>query len=248
MEALGLNVGFLISQIINFVLLFVLLRMVLYKPILKMLDERRQRIAQGMEDAEKATEARQKAEEEYQGRIEEVTRERERLMAEMTAEVAREREQLLAQARTQAETFLADARAQADLERQQMLKELRGQVATLAIAAANKVVGEVLDERRQRRLVEEFFSGIQAGQVVILDEADLAGVATRRAEVTSALPLSEEEQATISQGLAEQLRGKPEVEFAVDPAILGGLVIRVGDRVVDGSVAGQFESLRARLG
>ena len=248
MEALGVNLGFLISQIVNFVLLLILLRVFLYKRILKMLDERRQRIAQSIEDAEKAAQARQKAEEEYQRQVEEMAQERERLMAEMTAEVAREREQLLAQARAEAEAVLADRRAQADLERQRMLKDLRGQVAALAIAAANKVIGDALDERRQRQLVEEFFSGIRAGQVVVLDEAELDEVASRPAKVISALPLSAEEQAIISEDLAGHLGGEPQIEFAVDPAILGGIVVRVGDRVIDGSVAGQLESLRTRLG
>lgn len=247
MEALGLNPGFLLSQIINFVLLFVLLRMVLYKPVLKMLDERRQRIAQSLEDAEKAAETRQKAEEEYQKQIEEMAQERERLRAEMAAEVAQEREHLLAQARTEAEAVLANARTQVDLERQRMLKDLRSQVVTLTIAAANKVIGEALDEERQRRLVAEFFSGIEDGRVVILEEIELADVMAQLAKVTSALPLSAEEQATISEGLAKQLRGEPQVEFAVDPAILGGLVIRVGDRVVDGSIAGRLTSLQASL-
>lgn len=247
MEALGLNLGFLLSQIINFVLLLILLRVFLYKRILKMLDERRRRIAQSLEDTEKAAETRQKAEEEYQRQIEEMAQEREQLGAEMTAEIAGQREQLLAQAQTEAEAVLADARAQVDLERQRMLKELRGQVAALAIAAANKLIGGAMDEQRQRRLVTEFFSGIRAGRVVLLDEARLADVGGQSAKVTSALPLSAEEQATISQGLAEQLRGEPQVEFAVEPAILGGLVIRVGDRVVDGSVAGQLASLQASL-
>jgi len=248
LEALGLNLGFLLSQIVNFVLLLLLLRMVLYKPILKMLDERRQRIAQSLEDAEKAAAARQKADEEYQRRIQEMARERERLMAEMTAEIASEREQLLVQARAEAETVLADARARADLERQRMLKDLRGQVGALAIAAANKVVGEALDERRQQRLVEEFFSGIKAGQVVVLDEAELDDVASKPTKVTSALPLSAEEQAVISEDLTGHLGGEPLIEFAVDPAILGGIVVRVGDRVIDGSVAGRLESLRTSLG
>jgi F-type H+-transporting ATPase subunit b len=247
LEALGLNLGFLLSQIVNFVLLLILLRLVLYKPILKMLDERRQRIAQSMEDAEKAAEARQRAEEEYQKEIEKVTQERERLRAEMVAGIASEREQLLTQARAQAETVLADARTQTESERQRMLKDLRGQVATLAIAAANKIVGETLDEQRQRRLVEEFFSGIRAGQVVVLDEIQLDEIASQPTKVISALPLSAEEQAIISKDLAGHLGGEPQIEFAVDPSVVGGIVVRVGDRVIDGSVAAQLESLRASL-
>ncbi len=247
MEALGLNLGFLISQIANFVLLLILLRVFLYKRILKMLDDRRQRIAQSLEDAEKAAETRQKAEEEYRKQSEEMAQERERLMVDMTAEVARQREQLLAQAQKEAEAIRADARAQLDVERQRMLKDLRGQVGSLAIAAANKLIGEAMDEQRQRRLVEEFFSGIRAGRLVILDESELDDVASRPTKVLSALPLSDEEQSVIAKSLAGHLGGEPLVEFAVDPTILGGIVVRVGDKVVDGSVAGQLESLRASL-
>jgi F-type H+-transporting ATPase subunit b len=247
LEALGLNLGFLISQIVNFVLLLVLLRVFLYKPILKMLDERRQRIAQGMEKAEQADKELARAQEAHAEKVAEAREEAQGIRAEAQAAAEKERTRVLEEARKEALAIQADARAHLDLERQRMLKELRGQVVTLAIAAANKVVGEALDEERQRRLVQEFFSGIEEGRVTILDEAKLVGVTAEKARVTSALPLSEEEQATIRQGLVEQLPGDLPVDFAVDPSILGGLIIRVGDRVVDGSVAGQLSSLRSRL-
>ena len=62
---------------------------------------------------------------------------------------------------------------------------------------------------------------------------------------SSALPLSADEQATIKTDLTG--RGASEVAFKVDPRILGGLVVRVGDRVVDASVSGQLESLKQSL-
>jgi len=247
LEGLGINLNFLLSQIVNFLILFVALYFLLWKRVLNMLDARKQRIQEGLEKAEQAGEELARAQAAYAEKVAEGEAEAKRIRAEAQKIADQARARALDEAQVQVEAVLADAREQADLERRRMLKDLRGQVATLAIAAANKLIGEAMDEQRQRQLVKEFFSGIETGRVVILDEARLADVTARQAKVTSALPLSAEEQATISQGLAQQLSGEPRIEFAVDPAILGGLIIRVGDKVVDGSVAGQLESLRASL-
>jgi F0F1-type ATP synthase delta subunit len=59
--------------------------------------------------------------------------------------------------------------------------------------------------------------------------------------------LTEAEQKVVTSGLAEQLGQAPAIEFRTDPAILGGLMVRVGDRVVDGSAAGQLERLHQSL-
>ena len=74
-----------------------------------------------------------------------------------------------------------------------------------------------------------------------------ASVAGASAEVTSALPLTEVEQDAVKRDVLAKAGGDTTVAFRVDPAILGGLVIRVGDKVVDGSVAGQLGSLRESL-
>jgi F-type H+-transporting ATPase subunit b len=80
--------------------------------------------------------------------------------------------------------------------------------------------------------------------VVVLEGEALQGAS---AEVTSALPLTEAEQDTVRQQLAKPLAGGASLSFRVNPAILGGLVIRVGDKVIDGSVAGKLEGLRQSL-
>ncbi|HAL60819.1 MAG TPA: ATP synthase F0 subunit B [Chloroflexi bacterium] len=246
LEGLGINPGFLLSQVVNFLILFAGLYFLLWKPILKMLDERKERIQQGLEDAERAKEERERAQAEFDKRLEEAAQERERIIARAREEAQEERKAILAEAEQEAERALIEAREEAQLERERILEELRGQVAVLAIAAANRLIGEALDEERQRRLVDEFFSGISAGRVQIIDEAELA-VGDTNARVTSALPLTEEEKATLASNLAARLGTEPQLEFDVDPAILGGLVLKVGDRVIDGSVAGKLEALRERL-
>jgi F-type H+-transporting ATPase subunit b len=247
--ALGVNGPFLLSQIVNFLILFLALRFLLWKPMLKMLNERKQRIAQGLEDAEQARRDRERAQAEYEERIKQARQEREEILARAAEEGEQAKAETLAQARAQAERIVAEGKETVERERQQMLAELRSQVVTLSIAAANKLIGEALDEQRQRRLIDEFFSGIKAGRVVVLEERELeqakAGEVT--ATVTSALPLTDEEKAVVSGGLAEQLGQVPAIEFKVDPAVLGGLIIRIGDKVIDGSVGGRLEALRESL-
>ncbi|HID62693.1 MAG TPA: F0F1 ATP synthase subunit B [Anaerolineae bacterium] len=247
--ALGINGPFLLSQIVNFLILFLALRFLLWKPMLKMLNERKQRIAQGLEDAEQARKDRERAQAEYEERIKQAEQEREKILSKAAEEAEQAKAEALAQARAQAERIVAEGKEAVERERQQMLAELRSQVAALSIAAANKLIGEALDEQRQRRLIDEFFSGIKAGRVLVLEEQELEQVKADglTALVTSALPLTEEEQKAVSSSLAEELGQELTTEFRIDPAILGGLIIRLGDKVIDGSVGGRLEALRESL-
>jgi F-type H+-transporting ATPase subunit b len=243
-EKLGINLGYLLVQVLNFAILFVVLRAWVYKPIVKMLEGRRQKIAQGLEDARIAAEARANAEKEAQMILAQAQKD-----VELKLREASERaEQVAKEARAAAEKEASDIRQAAAQEgeqtRSQALSELRGQVAALAIAAAQKLIGETLDERRQRALVAEFFSGLRAGKALVLEGQPLAGAA---AEVTSALPLTDEEQAAVRKEIADKLGSAASLSFRVNPNILGGLVVRVGDKVIDGSVAGKLEGLRQTL-
>lgn len=67
------------------------------------------------------------------------------------------------------------------------------------------------------------------------------------ARVTSAVPLTDEEQDVIEERLRRQFGEEAEVDYQVDPSILGGLIVRVGDRYIDGSVATKLERMRERI-
>ena len=68
------------------------------------------------------------------------------------------------------------------------------------------------------------------------------------AEVTSALPLTNEEKDTVKKDVLSKIGSQATVTFRVDPTILGGIVISAGGKILDGSVAGQLESMRQKLG
>ncbi|HEY9151737.1 MAG TPA: F0F1 ATP synthase subunit B [Anaerolineales bacterium] len=243
MEALGINLGLLIVQIIAFIIVFLTLQAWVYKPLLNMMETRKKKIEQGMEDARVAAEARANAEKESAKIIADAQANAARIVNEANERAERSALQVKADAEQEIAKEREGALAEIAMEREHILGDLRGQVAALAIAAAQKLVGETLDEKRQHALLDEFFSGIKSGKVVVLDEADFKG---ESAEVVSALPLSAVEQDTVKKSVLSKV-GAQAVSFRVDPAILGGLVITVGDKVLDGSVAGKLEGLRQSL-
>ena len=244
MEALGINLGYLLVQILNFAIMFVVLRAWVFMPIVALLKRRREAIAQGLEDARVAAEARANAEQAAQGILAKAQQDAAHIVREATERAEKAALEIRVAGEHEAGRLREGAAAAAERAKLQTLAELRGQVAGLAIAAAQKLIGEALDEKRQRSLVAEFFSGLQSGKVVVLEDRGLTGSS---AEVTSALPLTPEEQAKVRDQVMRQMSDGATISFRVDPRILGGLVIRVGDKVLDGSVAAQLESLRQSL-
>lgn len=243
MEALGINLGLLIVQVIAFVIVLLTLQAWVYKPLLNMLETRKNKIAQGLEDARVAAEARADAEKEAARILADAHAEASKVVGEATDRAAAAARDAKIAAEAQAAVARETIITEAQQERNRILGDLRGQVAALAIAATQKLLGETLDEKRQHALIGEFFSGTKAGKVIVLDDASVKG---ESAEVTSALPLSVEEQEAVKKNLLAKVSAQA-VTFRVDPAILGGLVIRVGDKVLDGSVAAQLEELRQNL-
>ncbi len=243
MEQLGLNLGFLIFQVLAFAIVLLTLQAWVYKPMLNMLNSRKEKIAKSMEDARVAAEARADAEKEAARIIADAEAEASKIVREATDRAGAAAQEVKAAAEAESAKAHEAVLVEAEQERNRMLGDLRGQVAALAIAAAQKLVGDSLDERRQHALIDEFFSGTKAGKIVLLDNAALKG---QSAEVTSALPLTAEEQRCVKEELLGKVQAQA-VAFRIDPSILGGLVIKVGDKVLDGSVSGRLEELRQSL-
>lgn len=244
MAALGINLGFFIFQVLNFAIVLVLLYAWAYKPILQALENRQKKIAQGIEDARIAAEARANAEKDAREILAKAQAEANQKVREATERAEAAAREVMAQTETAAAKAREDALAEAAQERDRILSDVRGQVAALAMAATQRLIGEALDEKRQHVLIDEFFSGVKSGRVVVLEDASFSGAS---AEVTSALPLTSQEQEAVKRDILSKTGSQATVTFRVDPSILGGLVVRVGDKVLDGSVAGQLENLRQTI-
>ena len=235
--AMGINGPFLLFQVVNFLVLFGALTIFLWKPAKKRLDERQAMLQKQVEDSEAAAQER-----------EEIGKEREQVLAEAKIEV----DKIIAQAQERVKSIKADAeeeakailqKAQDDAKQEELnlLKGVRDQVGVLAIAATQKLLGVALDEKKQQALVDEFFSGVKSGKIVVLEGEEFEGDS---AVVSSALPLSEKEKEVITKDILKRSSADMEVVYDVDPDLLGGLTIRVGDKMVDHSVLAQLTDMR----
>lgn len=244
MAQLGLNLGYLLVQIVCFFIIFVTVRAWIVKPLQGLLERRRNTIAQSMDDARVAAEARANAEKDASGIIADAQAKAAHIISEATERADAAMLEVKAESDNETSKQREAVLAEVELERNRILGDLRGHVAALAIAAAQKLVGETLDEKRQHVLLAEFFSGVRSGKVVVLEGAAISGAS---AEVISALPLTQDEQEIVKKDVLARMGTQGVVDFRVDPSILGGLVIYAGDKVLDGSVAGQLDELHKSL-
>jgi F-type H+-transporting ATPase subunit b len=152
------NLFWIIVVATNFVLFLVILTLFAWNPISRMLDERRAKIEQGLEDA---AQARLQLERSSAAAAEEIAaaRREAREILERAQRVAREsREADIAATREELERLRSRAAAELEAEKSRAIADLRAEVAELAVAAAGRVVRESMDGERQRRLVAEFLA------------------------------------------------------------------------------------------
>jgi len=234
--AMGINGPFLISQIVNFLVLFGLMTVLLWKPAKKRLDDRRAMLEKQVEDTEAAAKVREEIGKEREAVLAEAKKEAEKILAQSQERV----ESIKNEASEEAKKILQKAREDAKEEEAQVLKDVRDQVAVLAIAATQKLLGAALDEKRQKALVDEFFSSVKDGKVVVLEGEKFEG---KSAIITSALPLTDKEKKVIEKEILKRTVGEPEIAFKVDPGLLGGLTIRIDDKMYDHSVSNQLSEM-----
>ena len=142
----------------NFVVFLVLLWQFAFKPVAAMLTERRERIEQGLRDAEQAKRDRESAEQERVAALTEARREANDILARAQKVAQETRDADIAATREELERMRTRATDEIEAEKGRALAELRSEVAELALQAAGRVVRETMTDQRQRRLVEEFLA------------------------------------------------------------------------------------------
>jgi len=154
-EALGLNLPQLIAQIANFFVLLVILRLTLYKPILKMLDERKQKIAEGLNAAEIARAEAAAAQANIQDQLVIARKDGQEIVAGAQAIATRIQAEAREQSNRDREVALERARSEIQLERDRAIAELRGEFADITVSAAEKVINQSLDRQSHQRIIDE---------------------------------------------------------------------------------------------
>ena len=157
------NLFWVIVSALNFIIFFVLIWTFAFKPVSNMLADRRDRIEQGLKDAEQARRDRENAEAERVATLADARKEANEILTRAQRVSQETREADIAATRAELDRMRERAAGEIEAEKQRAIAELRGEVADLALAAASRVVGESLTDDRQRRLVREFLASVDDG-------------------------------------------------------------------------------------
>jgi F-type H+-transporting ATPase subunit b len=161
---LGVNTGVLITQLVTFIILLVVLRFVAYKPLMRMLDERSQKVKESMEQAVAVKEQSASAEEEVKKQLAEASREGQERIARASKAAEDVREKAQEDAKQEAEALLTRARSEIQQERDEAIDSVRREFADLTIMAAGKVIDRSLDKEQHRELIEKVLEEGSSGE------------------------------------------------------------------------------------
>lgn len=246
---LSLDVTTIVFQMVNFLVLAYVLNRWVFQPVLRQAAERanqRQRLLQDL-----ATERRQLAE--TRGALELKTaaldEESDRILAEAQRQAQLEQQHILTDARTEAEELVKEAQADARRLRRQNLEEVRAEVVDSILEVSGNILARVVPPEVHDRLVQRLLERIRE-----MGRVDMARVeAIRRsvggreavASVESARQLTPDQQAQLARILTALADHRVNIELSLEPGLIAGVRVRLGDTVMDSSMAGQLEELRA---
>ena len=150
----------ILTQIFGFLIILVLLKIFTWKPILKLLDERKKRIASEFDNIEKAKQEMAKLREEYEVKLKEIDLEARKRIQEAIAEGQKMAADLQVEAREEAKKVLDRAKENIELEVAKAKVELRDDIVNMAILATEKIINERLDDAKHKELIVEFIEGV----------------------------------------------------------------------------------------
>ena len=155
LETLGIHFPSLAIYLVNFLLVLLLLYLFAYKPILRLMDQRADRIRESLEAADTARQEAASSQEAIQEQITEARREGQRIMDQARETSERFRTEEMDKARQEAEAFVERAKEDIARERDTALQEVRASFGDLAITAAERVIRSSLDRQAHEELINQ---------------------------------------------------------------------------------------------
>jgi F-type H+-transporting ATPase subunit b len=162
MQLLTPGLGLIIWQTIVFVLLFILLAKLAWKPIIASLNDRERSIQDALDTAEKARHEMSQLKSDNEKLLQEAREERDRILREAREISAKMKDEAQADARRMGDKLIEDARAAINIEKQAALKDVKVQVAMFSLEIAEKLMKKNLsDDKSQKELVDAYLKDLK---------------------------------------------------------------------------------------
>jgi F-type H+-transporting ATPase subunit b len=154
MEKLGIEPMMLLTQIVNFTIMVVILAKFLYKPILRMLDERRKKIEEGLELTEKMKLTEESLQKEKEKVLDKARTEGQKIIEEYKLRAKKTEVEMLDLANAEIAGLKMKAKKEIEEERKRLVEDLNKQVLSIAISMTKTFVAQILDKKGQEELIE----------------------------------------------------------------------------------------------
>jgi F-type H+-transporting ATPase subunit b len=152
---IDVTVGLMIWTLVCFGITFFVLKRFAFGPIQRIIDERRQRIRQSLEEADRARDEARRLLEEHRALMNDARGQAEEVLSEARRVGDAQRDRLRQELEAERQRRIEDTRKQVETETRRALEQLRAEVAELTVIATSRVTGKVLDEADHRRLIDE---------------------------------------------------------------------------------------------
>ncbi len=248
---LNVDVTTILFQAINFLILAYLLNRFLFQPTLRRAKERvaeKDRLmAELAQERRDLTLAREKLDVQRQ----ELDDQREDILGQVREEAEVERRNVLRQLQSEAAQVLVEAEADARRLQRQAYDDFRTELVDAVLFASGRVLQQVIPAQANDALIDKVTERIHEMGRTEMDrvEALRRSLAGRElaAEVTTAQELTMEQQGRLARILAALTDQNVDLQLAIDPNLVAGLRVRLGDMIIDNSVASQLNELREQV-
>lgn len=231
------------AQIVNFLILIYLLKRFLYKPILRAMDEREQKITGRLQEA---AAARKKAEADaaaLQEKHRELEKNRQRMQAEAKAEIEQWREDALEKARQEAEKTRRSWQENLEREKDDFIRKMKTVMSRQVFRVAARALQDLADERLEAGLVEKFRKKLSQA---VTENGESDQDMGSRLQVKSGFALSDQQRQDVREAVAE-LFPEAEVVFTVVPEAGYGILLVGNNRKVEWSLSRYMEEMEEKI-
>jgi ATP synthase F0 subunit b len=248
---LSLDLATILFQIINFLILAGLLYWLLFKPVMRTIRERREEKEGVLRELERERQVVAERRAELDERLSRMEEEAANTIAEARQEAEEEREELLQEARAEVEQILVEAQADAYRVRQQAVESFRSDLVDATLDVSGMVIHKTVPDEVHDSLVRKL-----SDRIWELGRTDIERVETLRqslgereptAHIRTAQSLNIEQQGLMARTLTALADRPVDLEVDIDEKLVAGVRVRIGDIILDSSIAGQLDELRDQV-
>lgn len=160
LSLVSIDTGTIVFTLINTLIIFLIFRIFLYKPVCKILDKRKEMAAAEISEAQKAKEAAQKAEEEYTARLADAKTEASEIMKQATLRAQKREEEIVDEANKKAAEIRTKAEENIERDKQRALNEIKNEISEMVVMAAGKVVEKEISASDNEEIISKFLEEV----------------------------------------------------------------------------------------